>query len=214
MAPFLAALDDDKADSCATMGHIHDVTDAGVDMEHQIGNQPVSADYAGDKAAFVENELRRLCSLLGFTMEPIESRNETDIAQAGSAPRSFSPALHGQLSPVMQHRRARARLVRSEIKKRRQRDRFFPPDLFADPAWDILLDLYAADYEERHISVSSACIAAAVPATTALRWLKTLADSGQIVRVPDQADGRRIFVAISDASRLQLDAYFDELEDS
>lgn len=82
--------------------------------------------------------------------------------------------------------------------------------MFADPAWDIMLDLYAAHLEDRKISVSSACIAAAVPATTALRWLKTLSDNGQIVRVPDLDDGRRIFVAISEDSIGRLEAYFDE----
>jgi hypothetical protein len=41
-------------------------------------------------------------------------------------------------------------------------------DLFADPGWDILLDLYAARQEGKQVSVSSLCIAAAVPPTTAL----------------------------------------------
>jgi hypothetical protein len=43
------------------------------------------------------------------------------------------------------------------------REQFFGPDLFADPAWDILLDLYAARLEQQRVAVSSLCIAAAVP---------------------------------------------------
>ena len=35
--------------------------------------------------------------------------------------------------------------VRAIIKQRRNRDRFFDAQLFADPAWDILLELYAAE---------------------------------------------------------------------
>jgi hypothetical protein len=51
---------------------------------------------------------------------------------------------------------------------RRLRERLLPAGLFADPAWDMLLDLYAAEIEEQPVSVTSACIAAAAPATTAL----------------------------------------------
>jgi hypothetical protein len=53
----------------------------------------------------------------------------------------------------------------------RLRSQHFVPALFADPAWDILLDLAAARIDGRMVAVSSLCIAAAVPATTALRWI-------------------------------------------
>lgn len=182
-------------------------------MEHQIGEQPIAPEFVGDTAAFVENELRRLCGLLGFKMEPVTSQTDAIASPVSFRPSGLSDMAQALVDQSINERRARARLVRSEIRKRRQRERFFPADLFADPAWDILLDLYAAHLEGRNISVSSACIAAAVPATTALRWLKTLSDDGQIVRVPDLADGRRIFVAISEDSVARLDAYFNEWSD-
>ena len=106
----------------------------------------------------------------------------------------------------------RAKQVRKLIRKRRQRDQFFPSDLFADPAWDMMLDLYAAHYERREVSVSSLCIASAVPATTALRWIKTMVDDGRFVRVADPADGRRIIVSLADDTRRRLDEYFDNFE--
>jgi hypothetical protein len=65
-----------------------------------------------------------------------------------------------------------AALARRYLRHRRERERLLP-DLFADPAWDILLDLFAASIERRPVSVSSACVAAAVPPTTALRWIGT-----------------------------------------
>jgi len=71
----------------------------------------------------------------------------------------------------------------------------------ADPAWDILLDLYAAEEEGLHISVSSACVAAAVPSTTALRWLRILCERGLITRRADSFDGRRVFVSLSEEGR-------------
>ncbi|MFL6725211.1 MAG: hypothetical protein ACJ8FS_01700 [Sphingomicrobium sp.] len=87
--------------------------------------------------------------------------------------------------------------VVSIIKARRLRDRFFDPDLFADPAWDMLLELYAAQLEGVRTSVSSLSIGAAVPATTALRWMKTLERRGIIRRIPDPLDGRRIWVELT-----------------
>src|SRR5690606_396517 len=62
-----------------------------------------------------------------------------------------------------------AAFVRGIIRARRLRDQFFRGELFADPAFDTLLDLYAARLEGRRVAVSSLCIAASVPATTALR---------------------------------------------
>ncbi|MGL6043707.1 MAG: hypothetical protein ACRC1J_07265, partial [Sandaracinobacteroides sp.] len=52
--------------------------------------------------------------------------------------------------------------IRAHIKARRQRERFFDAALFADPVWDILLDLSASRMEDRPVSVSSLCIAASV----------------------------------------------------
>src|SRR3546814_16438627 len=54
----------------------------------------------------------------------------------------------------------RAMAAKLLLRRRRQRDEAFPKDLFADPAWDMLLDLYAAQQLERPpIAVSSLCIA-------------------------------------------------------
>ena len=74
--------------------------------------------------------------------------------------------------------------------ERRMRNRFLPEALFAEPAWDLLLDLYVAQHERRLISTSSACIAALVPATTALRWLGRLEKEGLVARRPDSRDER------------------------
>jgi hypothetical protein len=104
---------------------------------------------------------------------------------------------------------ARALLARDWIRKRRHRDHFFPAGIFADPAWDMLLDLYAAHYEGKAVTISSLCIAASVPATTALRWVRVMIEKGWFVRIKDCQDGRRAFVHLSDPAISQLDAYFD-----
>jgi hypothetical protein len=101
--------------------------------------------------------------------------------------------------------------VRTHIRHRRLRDEYFGPDVFADPAWDMMLDLYAARLERLRVSVSSLCIAAAVPATTALRWIKTLTESGLFERREDPHDGRRIFVALSDPATQAMHRYFNRI---
>ena len=88
--------------------------------------------------------------------------------------------------------------IRAMIRARRLRDQYFSGELFADPAWDMLLDLLLARLEQRTVAVSSLCIAAAVPPTTALRWIKRLTDEGIFVRTADPRDGRRVFIDLSD----------------
>ncbi len=101
--------------------------------------------------------------------------------------------------------------VRAVIRMRRLRERFFDRDLFADPAWDMLLDLMAARIERVQVAVSSLCIAASVPPTTALRWIKTMTDSGLFDRIADPDDGRRIFIRLSDSAADKLARYFSAL---
>jgi hypothetical protein len=97
--------------------------------------------------------------------------------------------------------------VRTMIRARRLREQYFSADLFADPAWDMLLDLTAARLEHRQVAVSSLCIAAAVPPTTALRWIKTLTEQGVLVRISDPNDGRRVFIELSDDAAHEMLAY-------
>lgn len=109
--------------------------------------------------------------------------------------------------------RQRAKAVRRMLRQRRMREQYFPADLFADPAWDMLLDLFAARLERQPVSVSSLCIAAAVPATTALRWIKTMTDAGLFIREADPHDGRRIFIALAEGAFDAMARYFEALEE-
>lgn len=103
-------------------------------------------------------------------------------------------------------------VVRRIIASRQARAKFFDGDLFADPAWDMLLDLTAAHAEHTRVSVTSLCIAAGVPATTALRWLKQMVESGIFIRVADPNDKRRAFIALSEKSVEAMARYFAEIE--
>ena len=66
----------------------------------------------------------------------------------------------------------------------------------------------AARLEGRNVSVSSLCIAASVPPTTALRWITAMTESGMLLRQQDPADARRVFIILSDEVTAKLNAYF------
>jgi DNA-binding transcriptional ArsR family regulator len=102
--------------------------------------------------------------------------------------------------------------LRSVLRARRARARYFSSDLFADPARDMMLDLMAARLEGRAVSVSSLCLAAGVPHTTALRWVGILVERGIVVRNPDVRDRRRVFVALTDFALLQFEAWLAGLQ--
>jgi DNA-binding MarR family transcriptional regulator len=50
-----------------------------------------------------------------------------------------------------------------------------------------------------------------VPATTALRWLKTMTEQGLFVRRADPHDGRRVFVELAPQASRALRSYFAEV---
>jgi hypothetical protein len=91
-----------------------------------------------------------------------------------------------------------ARIAKAYLKARRARDTLFPPQLFGEAAWDILLDLYVNKIEGRKVSVSSACLAAGTPPTTALRWVVKLQEVGLIKRVGDPLDRRIFYLYLED----------------
>ena len=89
--------------------------------------------------------------------------------------------------------------------------RYFDGSLFADPAWDILLDLAAARAERQQVSVTSLCIAAGVPATTALRWIGQMVEAGLLVRLSDPHDRRRAYIALADSTADAMARYCAEV---
>lgn len=77
-------------------------------------------------------------------------------------------------------------------------------DLFFDPAWIILLDLLVRENEGYKTSISSACVASFSPSTTALRHITEMVRRGILIRTPDPADSRRVFLTLGDQTRDEL----------
>lgn len=102
------------------------------------------------------------------------------------------------------------RLVHHVRSARHLRERFFEADLFGEPAWDMLLDLYEAELSQQRTTVSSVCMASGVPATTALRWLRALEEKCLVRRTRDPTDGRRKFLTLSESALMSINALFEE----
>ena len=163
---------------------------------HRISDE--LADFAKTLARIAEQDGEQ--ETIGFAEKPV----------------TFRPAPSALMQPftnpiAVPDKKVTARFIRETIKLRRLRERYFAADLFADPAWDILLDLFAARAEGVSVSVSSLCIAAAVPPTTALRWITAMTSNGILLRRHDPDDARRVFIELSTETAKQLESYFLEI---
>jgi len=91
-----------------------------------------------------------------------------------------------------------ARAVKRILRFRDLRNELFAEQLFADPAWDMLLEIFMCDLTQQRISVSAACAGSRVPPTTGLRWAKLLEKRGLIRRRNDPLDSRRVHLSLSE----------------
>ncbi|MEM6475288.1 MAG: MarR family transcriptional regulator [Pseudomonadota bacterium] len=145
--------------------------------------------------------------------EGSENGRLSDFKQEWKGPeQQAAPILRSAIGKTAHSPLPDPRHVRQIIAARQARARFFDAEMFADPAWDMLLDRTAAHGEHARVSVTSLCIAAGVPATTALRWLKQMVDTGVFERVADPEDKRRAFIVLSERSLVAMARYFAEVE--
>lgn len=102
-------------------------------------------------------------------------------------------------------------VARRVYQSRRKREMIFNGyQIFGEPAWDILLDIFISSNSDKRESVSSVCIASGVPPTTALRWLNELERHGMIEREPDEKDRRRSFISLSQKGCDLMMTYFED----
>ena len=158
-----------------------------------VGVQETSPERTEARFRQLSDEVNRIASALARLSDTPTSLDTAKPVQPGTGPAVSADS------------------VRSIIRARRLRDRFMPGDLFADPAWDILLDLLQAEIVQHRVPVSSLCIAAAVPATTALRWIRTMTDREMLLRREDPRDARRVFIELAPNTSVALRHYFAEV---
>ncbi|MFM7028003.1 MAG: response regulator [Chakrabartia sp.] len=182
-------------------------------------SKPVATDRF--KEAIARAEMRLLAA------EPVAAENKVAESIAhiqsslsalmdkfGISERDTGPAEEDVLSAMANPNAIHPSVLKAIIKARRNRQKFFEGDLFSDPSWDILLELTAAHIENRQESVTSVAIAASVPASTAIRKIRELADRGLVRRWTDPNDARRIFVALTDDATRRMLAMLGSVENA
>jgi len=197
--PVLARLDQAGVEMLVDAGEAERVAALAVALNHPFRDQRV-ADVGSDQNTI---RLRQLSEEVG--------RIASTLARLSSAPPMSRMPRPAAAEPNEDPPAVSVEQVRNVIRARRLRSRFFAEDLFADPAWDMLLDLLQAEISQLRVPVSSLCIAASVPATTALRWLRSMVDQQMFVRRADPHDGRRVFVELAPDTSRALRSYFAEL---
>ena len=101
--------------------------------------------------------------------------------------------------------------ARALYRERRLRARYFAGSLFAEPTWDMLLDLFIADCERRKITIKSVCIGANVPTTTAMRHLRWLHEQGLVERLSHPRDARSTHVRLTAVAITAMQNYLTEI---
>lgn len=154
----------------------------------------------------IEPQSAKLCEI-----SPEVSRIATTLAQL-ALNSEYIPEEH----PTPEGVKSSVSIVRIQdaLDARRLRYRYFDAHLFADPAWDMLLVLFRAETAQHRVSISSLVDSAAVPATTAQRWIKAMTDTDLFRRRADPTDARRIFLELSPRASEAMRAYFQALEES
>lgn len=126
---------------------------------------------------------------------------------AVSQPTHSSPSAFAYRTPTPQ--REMRHLIQREIKSRLGRAKLFQGALSSDPAWDILLDLFAAEHDGRRVQVTGVGAPARIPTATAIRWLIALENKGLLCRKGDPLDRRRCFIRLTNKGCELMAQYFE-----
>lgn len=91
-------------------------------------------------------------------------------------------------------------LARTAIRVRelgRRRERYLPPELLGEPAWQMLLELFVQFAGGAKVSTKSLSVISGIPDTSALRLIDKLEEAGLIKRTSSHTDKRVTLVELS-----------------
>ena len=135
----------------------------------------------------IEKVLAELSRSIASSWPVSASGQEGSSTVAVSAPtKPGPPGTTGQLNTAIAWIRARA-----------CRDRAFGDDLFFDPAWSIVLELYVHHRQQTAVSLTSLCVSVKVPPNTGLRWVSLLEKRGLVTREADPFDKRKSYARLT-----------------
>ncbi len=147
---------------------------------------------------------RRLAEALRFIAELAE---ETVRGRCRSVNTAHDEAAAGWHDAEARRLRKAERL----INERCLRSKYIPTEMLGEPSFDMMLDLYIASRYLEDVSVSSLCLAARVPPTTALRYIELMEKMDWVFREKDPADGRRWFVRLTESANVRLTNWLDDI---
>ena len=91
--------------------------------------------------------------------------------------------------------------------ERRKRDEYFPPSLFGEPAWDLLLALFIAHDDGRHVSLSEAYDAAKIDPRSGPTLIEKLVAAGLVTRSHNRGNA----ILLTDHGMDRLNDYLADL---
>lgn len=131
-----------------------------------------------DATAGIDDRLRRIRDELAVVESLMRSETEARISAADVG-----------------------RIVRSA---REGVGRFFDPNMFADPAFDMLLFVFLEEEAGRPVETSACYRASGVPRTTAVRWINMMVASGMFISAPHPTDRRLALLSLSEDTRTRV----------
>ena len=162
-------------------------------MKHADRHFSEAPSTQGSTASTSSDAVRNLVQELMGKARELQSSVD-DLARGGAEVEQSTPV--------------RAETIRKILKMRARRSEHFPAGLFADPAWDMLLNLYASHLEQRREAIGGLVSMAGVPPTTGLRWVHKLKDDNFIAVHDDPLDHRRKFVELTQPALEAMENYF------
>jgi hypothetical protein len=99
--------------------------------------------------------------------------------------------------------------IRWLIDTRRLRREQLGGDLVADPAWSILLELFAVEFAHRRVSVAELCKASGVPVSTAQRWINKQEEDHWLVRRGNPVQEQEQWAGLSARGSMKLRRHFE-----
>ncbi len=153
--------------------------------------------------------IRDLTSRLSAVATEFGDRAERAVKADTDPTTDAAPAFTGQAATGT----AAIRRMHAErlIAERRARRAYFAPDLFHEPAWDMLLALFLANEENRILHVKALVASSDAPVTTSQRWIDHLHKLRLIDRVGDPDDRRRVEISLSDTGLTAIQRYLDAI---
>jgi hypothetical protein len=121
--------------------------------------------------------------------------------------------LSGDEPSVGELSRAKAVARKMLAFRRRLRSQYGPVlgDSFVqDPAFDLLLDVYISQADQKQVSLTGLRSATDASQTTALRWASRLCDAAVAIRTEDPRDHRREWFALENAFFVEMTAMLSQ----